>query len=1110
MFILQNAPMSDLDLTGLSVTSLPIENAISKFDLTLSMENTANGLVGVWEYNTDLFDGSTIERMTGHFVTLLAAVVENPQQQISQLPILTTFEQQQLLVEWNNTQAKYPHDKCIHELFEEQVKRTPDAVAVVFEAKQLTYNELNTRANQLAQYLQSLGVGADVLVGICVERSLEMVIGLLGILKAGGAYVPLDPEYPIERLNFMLEDAQVKVLLTQQHLVEKLPEHQGRVVCLDSDSHLLTQLNQDNLISEMQGHNLGYVIYTSGSTGKPKGVAMTHSALVNLIQWQIQNMTIPHGVTTLQFAPVSFDVSFQEMFSTWGSGGTLLLISEELRREPSALLSLLEQQAVARLFVPFVGLQQLAEVAVASGSVNTHLREIITAGEQLQMTPAICNWLSQLTNCTLHNHYGPSESHVVTTFTLNRTANSWPLLPPIGRPIANTQIYILDQYLQPVPVGVPGELYIAGVCLARDYFHRPELTQQKFIPNPFDDSNGQNPRLYKTGDLARYLPDGNIEYLGRVDNQVKIRGFRIELGEIESALSQYSGIKDTAVIARENVAGDKQLVAYVVLHQEETPKISDLRHFLKQRMPDYMIPAAFVVLETLPLTPSGKVNRRALPAPDLQIGREESFVAPRTSIEEMLTSIWTKSLKIDKIGVHDNFFELGGHSIKAAQVMSQVRKTLKIELPLRSLFEHPTVAELAVIIAAKLTNSATIVSKKQQDLQAEAVLDPTIQPHLVSFTYTREPNRIFLTGASGFLGAYLLSELLEQTQAEVYCLVRAADEQQAQQRLQTQMESCQIWQDVFSSRIIPVVGDLSKKLLGLSPSQFEDLANKIDIIYHNGAWVSTVYSYSTLKAANVFGTQEILRLASEIKLKPVHFISTIGVFASRAYFQMKIISESDSLEDGKDIYNGYAASKWVGEKLVMSAGDRGLPISIYRCARILGHSQTGISNADDFLSKLIPGCIQLGMVPKFSNWEAQNIVPVDYVSRAVIHLSQQQESLGKAFHVAHSHSTPLHDIFNLIRDLGHPLEEVSYQQWRSHLTHINQVSTNDILIALMAIFPEEDIEITNKGKGPELDLSNTLAGLAGTDIVFPTIEKGLIQKYLSYFIMKGLVPKLNF
>ncbi|MGA9377974.1 MAG: thioester reductase domain-containing protein, partial [Phormidium sp.] len=844
---------------------------------------------------------------------------------------------------------------------------------------------------------------------------------------------------------------------------------------------------------------------------------------------QLKNNTISRAAKTLQFAPISFDVSFQEMFSTWLSGGTLVLISEELRQEPVALLHLLQEQAIERLFLPFVGLQQLAEAAINSTSVLTNLREIITAGEQLQITPAISRWLSQLTNCTLHNHYGPSESHVVTTFTLTNSVQSWPLLPPIGRPIANTQIYILDSHLQPVPVGVPGELHIGGVSLARGYLNRPELTQEKFIQNPF--CNEPNSRLYKTGDLACYLPDGNIKYLGRIDNQVKIRGFRIETGEIEAVLCQHPLVQESAVIVREDNPGDKCLVAYLVpslafwetetlatkpdtdytnnplqgkLVQKLVPQV---REFIQQKLPSYMVPQAFVLLNALPLTPNGKVNRRALPAPDISRNLATGFVSPRTPIEAQLVQIWSEVLGIASIGVQDNFFELGGHSIKATQLMSQLREAFKIELPLRELFEKPTVAELAATIAAKLENSATIVGNTHKDLNAEAVLDPSIQPTLVSFTYTREPKSIFLTGASGFLGAYLLYELLEQTQADVYCLVRSAHEQQAQQKLQSQMESFQIWKDVFSPRIIPVVGDLSKKLLGLSASQFQDLASKIEIIYHNGAWVSTVYSYSTLKGANVLGTQEVLRLASKFKLKPVHFISTIGVFASQAYFQMNIIPESDPLEYSQDIYNGYAASKWVGEKLVMSAGERGLPVSIYRCPRIIGHSQTGISNPDDFLSKLIPGCLQLGMVPKFDLW-AENIVPVDYISRAVIHLSQQQESLGKAFHLVNPSSTPLNDLFNLIRGLGYALEDVSYQQWRSHLTRTNQVSSNEILLSLMAIFPEENIEITHKR--PELDLTNTLAGLAGTDIVFPTIEEGLIKKYLSDFMIRGLVPKLSF
>ncbi|MBR8837983.1 MAG: amino acid adenylation domain-containing protein [Stigonema ocellatum SAG 48.90 = DSM 106950] len=663
-------------------------------DLTFII--SSDGKKCCWFHNTEVLDGDSIARMQEQFTVFLQGILTEPDQCVAYLPLLSEQECHKILVEWNDTQADYPQDNCIHQLFEAQVELTPDAVAVVFENQQLTYYELNCRANQLAHHLRSLGVSADVLVGLCVERSLLMVVGLLGILKAGGAYVPIDPEYPQERLTFMLEDAQVKVLLTQQQLVEKLPEHKANLVCLDTNWQLISQLSQDNLISGVVGKNLGYVIYTSGSTGQPKGVAMNQLALCNLLLWQLQNTTISSGAKTLQFAPVSFDVSFQEMFSTWCSGGTLLLIGEELRREPSCLLGLLKEQAVERLFVPFVALQQLAEVAGNSESVSNNLRQIITAGEQLQITPAISNWLSKLTDCTLHNHYGPSESHVVTTFTLTNSVNSWPQLPPIGRPIANTQIYILDKDLQPVPVGVPGELHIGGASLARGYFNRPELTLEKFISNPFNKSKvkSQKSKLYKTGDLARYLPDGNIEYLGRIDNQVKVRGFRIELGEIETVLSQYPHVQASCVIVREDTPGDKRLVAYIVPQKEQTPTISELRQFLKAKLPEYMVPNAIVILESLPLTPNGKVDRRALKAPDAHSELKDKYVAPRTPVEEILSLIWANVLKVELVGIHDNFFTLGGHSLLATQLISRIRTSLVVELPLRSLFAAPTVAEL--------------------------------------------------------------------------------------------------------------------------------------------------------------------------------------------------------------------------------------------------------------------------------------------------------------------------------------------------------------------------------------------------------------------------------
>ncbi|MEH1970996.1 non-ribosomal peptide synthase/polyketide synthase [Nostoc sp.] len=713
MFVLQNAPMSQLELTGLTVRELPIKGITSRFDLTLIMQNAANGMVGLWEYNTDLFDSSTIERMTSHFVTLLESIIANPEQQISQLPLLSEVEQQQLLVDWNDTQADYPLHKCIHQLFEEEVERTPNAVAVEFENQQLTYHELNYRANQLAHHLRSLGVAADVLVGLCVERSLEMVIGLLGILKAGAAYVPLDPEYPAERLSFILEDTQASVLLTQQSLIDRLPPNQAKLVCLDTDAGLISQCSQDNLISGVQAHNLLYIIYTSGSTGQPKGIAMTQLALCNHILWHGENLKIARGAKTLQFASISFDVSFQEIFTTWCSGGTLFLIGEELRQDASALLDFLQEKAVERMFLAFVGLQQLAEVAVSSELVNTHLREIITSGEQLQITPAISQWFSKLTDCTLHNQYGPSESHLATSFILNNSVETWPLLPYIGRPIANTQIYILDKFLQPVPIGVPGELYISGVLLAEGYFNRTELTREKFIPNPFSDE--PDSRLYKTGDLGRYLPDGNIESLGRIDNQVKIRGFRIELGEIEAVLSQLGDVQASCAVVREDIPGNKYLAAYVVPQKEQTLTVSVVRSFLKEKLPEYMVPSAIVILEALPLTPNGKLDRRALPAPDLHSQLLDKYVAPRNPIEEILSLIWAQVLKVELVGIHDNFFELGGHSLLATQLISRVRTSLKVELPLRSLFAAPTVAQL----------SEHIQRSQQQDLELTA---PPILP----------------------------------------------------------------------------------------------------------------------------------------------------------------------------------------------------------------------------------------------------------------------------------------------------------------------------------------------------------------------------------------------
>ena len=667
-------------------------------DLSLMVREAQGVLEPCWQYNTDLFDTATIERMAKHFVRLLNSIVLNPQQPISQLPMLTEFEQQQLLFEWNNTQADYPLDKCIHQLFEEQVERTPHAVAVVFEGQQLTYNELNCRANQLAHYLQSLGVKPDTLVGICVERSLEMIVGLLGILKASGAYVPLDPDYPIERIIFMLEDAAVKVLLTQQKLINKLPEHQAQLICLDADWELISQFSQDNPITDVQATNLAYVIYTSGSTGQPKGVMLSHSNLSNHMFWMQETFPLTKTDRVLQKTPFSFDASVWEFYAPLLVGGQLLIAQPGGHTDSDYLLKTIAQQQVTTVqLVPSL-LQMLLE---QGGIENCQLLKRVFCGGEILPVALQEKLLSQL-NVNLCNLYGPTECCIDVTF-WNCQREMYGQRIPIGRPISNTQIYILDSNLQSLPVGIPGELHIGGAGLARGYLNRPELTQEKFIPNPF--SNYPDSRLYKTGDLARYLPDGNIEYLGRIDNQVKIRGFRIELGEIETVLKQHSQVQSSVIIDQEDTSGNKRLVAYIVPQKETTPTPNELRQFLKEKLPDYMIPSAFVIMESLPLTPNGKIDRRALPETNLCGEIELNFVAPRNLEEEILAKIWSQVLRVELVGIYDNFFELGGDSILTIQIITRARKA-GLELTPKQLFTHQSIAELATV-ATRVTESQT-------------------------------------------------------------------------------------------------------------------------------------------------------------------------------------------------------------------------------------------------------------------------------------------------------------------------------------------------------------------------------------------------------------------
>jgi amino acid adenylation domain-containing protein/thioester reductase-like protein len=1408
----------------------------------------------------------------------------------------------------------------IHQLFEAQAIATPDAVAVVFQDQQLTYRELNQKANQLANHLQALGVKPEVLVGICVERSLEMIVGLLGTLKAGGAYVPLDPTYPSDRLGFILEDAQLSILISQQSLKESLPPHQAQTVNIE-DWHILSLQSTENVVSNVQPDNLAYVIYTSGSTGKPKGVAIEHRNTTAFISWAKAFFTPKQLEGVLASTSLCFDLSIFEIFVTLSCGGKVILAQNALQLPELSAAS----QVTLINTVPSA-IAALLRMKAIPPSVNT----VNLAGEPLQNI--IVQKLYELDHIhQVFNLYGPSEDTTYTTVAL--IEKGYVDIPPIGVPLPGTNIYLIEEparrqgdELKLSPPGTPGEIYISGDGIARGYLNRPELTAESFIPNPF--SSNPESRLYKTGDLAVYLADGNLKCLGRIDHQVKIRGFRVELGDIDAALNQHAEVSEGTVIAKEDASGNKRLVAYfvpksqndvsqsdpqlvleqqinqwrsiwsatyhqssqdstpffnikgwndsftgkpipaeqmhawvsstvdrilslrpqrvleigcgmglllfrvaphcshyygmdisaeaietieqfiqgqpdwshvqvsqggadeidrfqpqsfdtivinsviqyfpsidylihvlkkathlikpggqifigdvrnlhllktfhtgvqlnhapaslpcvqlqrriqermeqeqelvidpnffsaltqlipsishaqillergysedeltrfrsdVILHIEteifhlptpqyfywqnqpsitalrqvllaepetlvvtgvpnirvnssahamellscedcpdtvgtlvgtlkealhlasgvhpetfweigqdlpyqvditwskaghpgsydvtfqrqnlnskKLPKVLNvipelqqelkpwstyatdplrgratnnlvprLRVFLKNKLPDYMVPSAFVRIESLPLTPNGKIDRRALPEPKKDRPElSEAYVAPVSTLECRLAEIWTQVLDIDQVGIHDNFFELGGNSLLTTHLLVQIEDMLKIELPLLNLLREPTIAGLIKSInQIQGTETTPLEAITDINLEADVNLDPKIYPEQPFNEVVAEPEHIFLTGATGFLGAFLLHDLLQQTQAKIYCLVRCSTAEEGRQKIQATLERYELWYGKLNSRVVPVPGDLSQSNLGLTNSMFHELGFKLDQIYHCGAFVNLLYPYQALRAANVLGTQSILKLASQGRATPVHYISTVDIFQSPAYFSMKVIQEDVHIEGCQNLEKGYAQSKWVAEKVIAIAQSRGIPVSIYRPGMLTGHSLTGVSQMNDLMCRIIKGVIQLKSAPDLDQWV--NLTPVDYASKAIIHLSRQQTSIGKTFHIVNPSTLHWRKFIDEIRSFGYPIQLLPHEDWQEVL--LREVKSQENALAPIApLFTKQSGEQMTYlevflATSQSLDYQNTLGGLLSTSVRCPPLDSRLLNTYFSYFFKSGFI-----
>ncbi len=1125
MFILQKAHEADvqtlspfalgldgarMEASGLVLESIALGGEPAQFDLTMMMSELNDGLAAALQYNVDLFDAATIERMLKHFHALLREIAADPTKPVSTYSLQDESETRKILVEWNQTESEYPRALCVHELIEAQAKKTPNAVAVQFEGQQLTYKELNRRAGDVAKVLTAQGVKPGTLVGLFVTRSVEMLVGLLGVLKAGGAYLPLDPSFPPERLAFMLADSNASIILTLTSLLPQVPENNAQVICLDALEKVKGKRGKKVKAS---AEDLAYVIYTSGSTGKPKGVQIHHRAVVNFLCSMQKDLGIDASDSLLAVTTLSFDIAVLELLLPLTVGATVVIANSEVVADGALLAQSLEESQITFMQATPASWRLLLE----AGWTGKPDLKILCGGEAL--TNDLAEKLLQRGQ-QLWNVYGPTETTIWSTiYKVDSIRSGISNTVPIGRPIANTQIYILDSNLQPVPVGVIGDLYIGGDGVSRGYLNRPELTTERFTPLPLGEGTGVRDRtqLYKTGDLARYLPDGNIEFFGRSDQQVKVRGYRIETGEIEVALMGHPSVKQAVVVAWKERSSDASLVAYVVpaVPEGEAEHVH-LRDYLRTKLPEYMVPSVFVHLESLPLTPNGKVDRKALPAPSQsRADLRAQYVAPRTPLESQLAEVCAQvlDLNVEQVGVNDNFFDLGGHSLLGTRLVFLLREKFGLQaadLPLRALFENPTVANLAQTIerarrGERMTRTRSDFIQRGQlsleALNAEAQLDTDIAAGGLAYEHA-EPKKILLTGATGFVGAFLLKDLLTMTSAEIHCLLRADDIEQGLKRLKRNLDSYQLWDESLAHRIKPVLGDLGSPQLGLTDETFNELANQIDVIIHNGAMVNFVYPYHAHKAANVLGTQEILRLASRVKLKPVHHVSTLSILYSGGVNDGRVFREDSNLDEVGAPFGGYAQSKWVAEKLIMQAMARGIPCAIYRPGLVSGHSVTGAWNTDNLISSMTRACVLLGSVPNLD--VMVNIVPVDFVSAAIVRLSKDEKNFGMIFHL--DNPDPLHfrHLAGWLASQGLQARTVSFDEWREELFSQIPHMPSDEWAPYLPLLEEVD---ESQVFMPEFDLTNTLTRLNGSGIVCHPVNDALFSAYLNYFIPRGFLEK---
>ncbi|KAF9982301.1 hypothetical protein BGZ75_006327 [Mortierella antarctica] len=1135
MFSWQNNEASEWELQGLQASRYKLTYDVVQFDLELDLYEENGQIVGSLSYSTALFDQTTVERYIGYLGMMLQSLTDDVEQPIHSVDIISPAERTLVLQTWNATEQTYPTHECMHHLFERQVERTPQDVALVYEKDVLSYAELNERANRLAHYLIELGVRPDSRVAICVERSLAMVIGSMAILKAGGAFVPLDPAYASERLRTILSDAAPSVLLADGAGLKSLG--QADLSCMnvvDPNRPLSSYSSTNAEVPGLTSRHLAYIIYTSGSTGKPKGVMLEHRGLANLCQTHTKFCGIGERARLMQFASFSFDASVWDIMLPLSSGAALYLPPDCIRMDRDALWKYMGRHSISHASFTPSFLQDGKDLP----PLNSHLT-LILGGEAL--SPSLLHNLTRQ-GITVINDYGPTEV-TVSAATWRCPQDFEDTIVPIGRPVIHARLYVLDAHRRPVPLGAVGELYVGGIAVARGYLNRPELTSEMFTPDPY--SSDAEGRMYRTGDLVRYLPDGNLMYLGRKDNQVKIRGFRVELGEIEACLMDHPAVSE-AVIVVLGEASEKRLVAYVVSEPIER-LAQQLRTHVAANLPRYMVPEAFVRLQAMPLTSNDKLDRNALPAPNASSYALEEYDTPDGQVEPELDptqlaihTIWKQLLPSSPtwIPLTESFFDLGGHSILATRLIFEMRRVCDVDLPLSIVFRSPTIEGMAKEVTRARIDALEQLDTDQQDplkataAEQEKAFDygadfEELQKTEIQEVYPRiarqdkvDYKTFFLTGATGFLGAFILSKLLvSDPTARVICLARASSEEKALERVRSCGVAHLTWNEdwVTSGRLSAVKGDLDLDRFGLAPEVWDKCCRDVDIIIHNGAAVNGVLPYDKVRAANVLGTLQGIKMASTYHTKSFNFVSSTSVLETAHYRKLsdvlaqtgeRGIPETDSLEGARQgLLSGYGQSKWVAEKLVMASNKNGLPATIIRPGYIVGHTRSGVTNTGDIIWRLIKGCVEIGSAPNMN--APVDFSPVDYVAHCVVSVATTPGTeIDMVYQVTHSMTTPFrfNEFIEAMDKYGYKIRTVEDKAWRIALTEHALKSQDTVLFPLLHIQTDHLPGTTTSPEMRDVNTQRVFVGKPGFEAT-PRMNTELIGTYLAYMVKTGFLTR---